>query len=617
MTSIQTNTAAIAALQTLRSLDANLADTQSRVSSGLKVGSAADNSSYWSISTTMRSDRMAISAVSDALGLGAAKVDVAYSGMNAVIDVLGDFKAKLVAAREPGVDKAKIQAELEQFKQQVVSVAESSSFNGQNWLDTDINQIYDMDENKVSVLSSFTRGSSGVAVGTMDVHLDKISLFNTTGGGLLQADPRDVKTLGGMRRQLSSDIGSGSPTVYYTQTGTEWMHPRASGALYGIVSFDFPDGSPLDFNAPGAEIRFDITLDKEFDPSALTGLDAELNDLPGPYYAGHTATIAITKADVDAYDASLGGIVTTNTQFAGLLNTKLIAEGAVASANYIRSEPPGSNTYVHDEITTSIRTNQIHGDGSYVEIANVSSTGVSAGGLVADADFGERGSGMALTFEPFTLHIDGDNPDGVEVDFNFSINGAAPKSYNFNRTYVNNLLGKTTGAVETAAEMVTLLRSLLDADWPDTIIDVSAADPSKILLKSDQAVDRTWGMGTQIGFSDIVVSIEPLPVIDFRNIDIAQRPELIDHYIGYVDLATQRAIEGATILGTLSRRIDLQSDLADSMKSVIDKGVGRLVDADMNVESSRLKAMQTQGQLANQALQIANTNPGNIMRLFG
>ena len=45
-------------------------------------------------------------------------------------------------------------------------------------------------------------------------------------------------------------------------------------------------------------------------------------------------------------------------------------------------------------------------------------------------------------------------------------------------------------------------------------------------------------------------------------------------------------------------------------------GVGRLVDADMNEESPRLKALQTQEQLARQSLQIANTNAENILALF-
>ncbi len=53
----------------------------------------------------MRSDKAALSTVQDALGLGAAMVDVAYTAMNSAIDVVNQIKSKLVAAREPGVDK--------------------------------------------------------------------------------------------------------------------------------------------------------------------------------------------------------------------------------------------------------------------------------------------------------------------------------------------------------------------------------------------------------------------------------------------------------------------------------------------------------------------------------
>jgi flagellin len=55
-----TNTAAIAALDTLRSINAGLNETQNRVSSGYRVESASDNAAYWSIATTMRSDNKAL-----------------------------------------------------------------------------------------------------------------------------------------------------------------------------------------------------------------------------------------------------------------------------------------------------------------------------------------------------------------------------------------------------------------------------------------------------------------------------------------------------------------------------------------------------------------------------
>lgn len=160
MTSILTNAGAVSALQTLRAIDNSLQKTQGQISSGLRVQVAADNAAYWSISTTMRSDNMALSAAADAIGLGAAKVDVAYAGMQAVIDVISEVKAKLVAATEDGVDKSKIQTEIEQLKEQVVETSRSASFSGQNWLDTDIADIKNPALNKSSVVSSFVRNGA-------------------------------------------------------------------------------------------------------------------------------------------------------------------------------------------------------------------------------------------------------------------------------------------------------------------------------------------------------------------------------------------------------------------------------------------------------------------------
>ncbi|ABC89486.1 flagellin C protein [Rhizobium etli CFN 42] len=175
MTSINTNNAAMAALQTLRGINQGLQTTQSHVSSGYRVGKAADNAAYWSIATTMRSDNKALSAVSDALGLGAAKVDTAYSAMDSAIDVVGDIKAKLVAATENGVDKAKVQEEISQLQQQLLSIAQSASFSGENW-------VAGADGTK-NVVASFVRdGSNAVSVVMTDYVLDDGSAGNVLFG---------------------------------------------------------------------------------------------------------------------------------------------------------------------------------------------------------------------------------------------------------------------------------------------------------------------------------------------------------------------------------------------------------------------------------------------------
>lgn len=587
MTSILTNTSALVALQTLRAIGSNMADTQRQVSSGLRVQVAADNAAYWSISTTMRSDNMAVSAVSDALGLGAAKIDVAYAGVSAVSDIITEFKAKLVAAKEDGLDKAKIQAELDQLKDQVVSIATSASFNGVNWLNTDVADINDSDLNKVSLTSSFTRSKSGVSVGKTDFHLSEIALFNESGGGLLQADTRKMKTLGGIRLH----------DTYMDSLGDIHMFPTNTRPGYRAVQ-DFNFTGPLTFN-PGDTISFDITVDA----------DNPLNVDP-PHDVGKSTHIIIDRATVDTVLPGANGIISTYTQYAAVLSHVLPpAVGALAT------------TYVDDYgqpivNRIGIQTRENSGlFGSSVEISDLDYSSVGSGGGLTDfLTYGTRGSEMFLNFTPFEVYTDGDNRDGVRIDFQFSVNRQPATAHTFDRTYVNELLGKANGKIETVDEMVTLLQSIISADWPDLILEATSS--STISVRSDKAVDRLTGGRTAIGFTDITVSIEPLAEQDFLDIDIVANPNLLEYYLGYIEVVSADVINAGTVLGALKSRVDMQQDFANALMDSIDKGIGRLVDADMNEASTRLKALQTQEQLAIQSLQIANGNSEQLLTLF-
>ncbi|NVD37792.1 flagellin [Ensifer sp. HO-A22] len=192
MTSIMTNNAAMSALSTLRSINSSMEMTQDRISSGFRVGNASDNAAYWSIATTMRSDNKALGTVQDALGLGAAKTDVAYTGMKAAISVVDEIKAKLVAASEPGVDKSKVQKEITQLQEQLKSVVKSAGFSGENWLYTASGATA---PGTKSIVGSFNRDSNGaVSLTTLDVDTTKTMLIDetNTASGLLTAELKDA-----------------------------------------------------------------------------------------------------------------------------------------------------------------------------------------------------------------------------------------------------------------------------------------------------------------------------------------------------------------------------------------------------------------------------------------
>ena len=86
--------------------------------------------------------------------------------------------------------------------------------------------------------------------------------------------------------------------------------------------------------------------------------------------------------------------------------------------------------------------------------------------------------------------------------------------------------------------------------------------------------------------------------------------------ISAVEAMLMDITDAAATLGAINMRVEMQTDFVADLMDVIDTGVGRLVDADMNEESTKLKALQTQQQLGIQSLSIANSNSENILSLF-
>lgn len=192
MTSILTNASAMVALQALTATNKAMSVTQSRISTGLRVAEAADNAAYWSIATTMRSDNKAISAVQDALGLGASRIDTAYTAMENTIKVVDEIKQKLlVAMGKSDSDKAKVQTDIEQYQAQLQSIAASATFSGANWLSVNtsghtVAGVHD----GAQIVSSFNRAADGTAsLGVISIDVQSIKLYDT---GATTAETRGI-----------------------------------------------------------------------------------------------------------------------------------------------------------------------------------------------------------------------------------------------------------------------------------------------------------------------------------------------------------------------------------------------------------------------------------------
>jgi flagellin len=437
VTSILTNAAAMAALQTLRMIDKNLETTQARVSSGYRVETAADNAAYWSISTTMRSDNAALSAVQDALGLGAAKVDTAFEAVDSAIETVKSLKAKLVAAYGVGSNRSKIQEEIKQLQDQLKSISESASFSGENWLQAKISdgKVPPVEEPITKkVVASFTRTATGaVGVTTVDYSLNSSTvLFDMSGGkfGILDTEARFIRK------------NEATVTTRTTDTPVAPATPTVTDKNYVVTSL------------------------KESEVVALTGFTVKAAGL----YANAGNTEGYLKIGDDAWVK-------------------------------ITSTDPTSATTPTTDSTTAVATTTGPATSWYYDVSS-----------------------------------------GVDPD--------------------DRKLG----------------------------ISVSTLDIDKL---TDLAQKMSGMTGEQYTDADV-----------------------LDTMMSFVDKQLEAMTSAASSLGSLQSRIDMQENFVSSLMDVIDKGIGRLVDADMNEESTRLKALQTQQQLGIQALSIANANAQNILQLF-
>ena len=123
--------------------------------------------------------------------------------------------------------------------------------------------------------------------------------------------------------------------------------------------------------------------------------------------------------------------------------------------------------------------------------------------------------------------------------------------------------------------------------------------------------------GESIAFSggEIVEASGGIQTMDVEAFDLeTQIGTVSDAASAEAALGAMRA--AAAKMGAAKMRIDSQVDFTSKLMDAVDRGIGVLVDADMNAESARLSALQVQQQLGIQALSIANSNSQTILSLF-
>jgi len=139
MLSVNTNVGALVALQNLNATNMELAQTQNRISTGKRVGSAKDNGAIWAIAQSQRATSNSLNAVISSLQRGTSIIDVSLAAGESVADLLGQMKEKALAASDTSLDatsRAALNEDFKSLRDQIAKAVSNADFNGTNLLNT-------------------------------------------------------------------------------------------------------------------------------------------------------------------------------------------------------------------------------------------------------------------------------------------------------------------------------------------------------------------------------------------------------------------------------------------------------------------------------------------------
>jgi flagellin len=228
MTYLLTNASAMTALQSLQMTQQSLATTQSQLSTGLAIQNASDNSSYWSIATTMSSDNGALGAVQSSLAVSSSMLTNFQSAILQAISVVNIIKNDLTNASSAGANLTNIQSDITAQQNNLLTIAGGAAFNGQNWLNGTVNGVTSgavTGSSTVQLAGSYTNSGG---VGFISLQVSNVNLFTngvaatsaTSASGGILAVAQTASVASGITA-CGAVLGSGAFSVTTSSVGTQ------------------------------------------------------------------------------------------------------------------------------------------------------------------------------------------------------------------------------------------------------------------------------------------------------------------------------------------------------------------------------------------------------------
>jgi flagellin len=234
LNSINTNTGAQIALQTLNQTNSALQQAQTEVSTGLAIAAPSDNGAIWAIAQGQRVQVTALTAVSDSLNRAASTLDVAISAGEQISDLLTQLQTTALNATDQSLtttNRQSLASQYESLLQQITETVNQANFNGANLINSTLPSLQ-------AIASA--DGNTKLTVDAQSLTLAGLGLTTTTLGtaALATSALNAVTAAGNLADNRLAELGTSSNAVSTTLSFTSNLSNALTTGVGNLVDAD-------------------------------------------------------------------------------------------------------------------------------------------------------------------------------------------------------------------------------------------------------------------------------------------------------------------------------------------------------------------------------------------
>ena len=572
---INTNVASLNSQRQLMNSGQALDRATERLSSGQRINSAKDDAAGLAISNRMTSQIRGLDQAIRNANDGVSMIQTAEGALQEVTNILQRMRELSIQSANDiynDADRGQLDAEVQQLKEELNRIADTTSFNGQKLLDgslgltklqvgSEANQTIAVEVG--SFKTSALGGSSGDIVGEASTGLGALQALDAA-GDLVVNDTNisaldSATTLNEALATINGDLdGKGAKaSAVVNVEGTS----VGSGTL--VTGTDMLTLTVTDGNGETQTTQISGTKTLEELATKIndqTSLSARVNDAGRLEISGEGAT---SVAVVGAGDALINsGLTATTTNFSLVFND--------TSAD---------------------------GRGVKIEMGSATVTELQAIGIDAHDD---NGNLVGATVQTGTILAEGD----------LIINGVAIGEIN-----------DQAGTATAATQMAEAIKVINEYSAKTGVVAFAGDGTSNISLRSTNGDEISIEAGDGSSAAEILAAVGfqernaagntgSITSVSIDTADGAQRA------IGIIDEAITQVSETRADLGAVNNRLDFTVANLANVSEKTSAARSRIIDADFAAETASLSRSQVLQQAATAMLAQANARPQQVLSLL-